>query len=148
MSRVAVMGSGSWGTAFSQVLCDAGNEVLLWGKNAEIVEAVNTRRENPVYHPGIELPSSLRATLDVEESLAGAEIVVLALPSQVVRENLAEWRSRIERDVLLVSLAKGIELGSRLRMSEVIAMVAHVSTEQVAVVSGPNLAAEIVERQP
>ena len=75
MSRVAVMGSGSWGTAFSMVLSDAGNEVVLWGKDAEVAEAINTRHENPVSTtPGSSCPRALRATLDVAEALAGAEI--------------------------------------------------------------------------
>ncbi|HTY71934.1 MAG TPA: NAD(P)H-dependent glycerol-3-phosphate dehydrogenase [Actinomycetes bacterium] len=148
MSRVAVMGSGSWGTAFSQVLTDAGNEVVVWGKDPDVAESINTRHENPTYHPGISLPESIRATLDVDEALGQAEIVVLALPAQVVRENLAEWRHRLTWDCLLVSLAKGIELGSKLRMSEVVAQTAGVPAERVAVVSGPNLAREIAERQP
>ena len=79
--------SPSWaavlGHRLRQVLADAGNEVLLWGKNAEVAAIGQHPHENPVYHPGIELPPSLRATLDVAEALAGAEIVVLALPSQV-----------------------------------------------------------------
>jgi glycerol-3-phosphate dehydrogenase (NAD(P)+) len=148
MSRVAVMGSGSWGTAFSMVLTDAGNDVAMWGKNVEVIEAVNARHENPVYHPGIELPEALRATLDVREALHGADVVVLALPSQVLRQNLADWRHLLAPDSLLVSLAKGIELGSRLRMSEVVSRVADVPADRVAVVSGPNLAREIADRQP
>jgi glycerol-3-phosphate dehydrogenase (NAD(P)+) len=148
MSRIAVMGAGSWGTAFSMVLTDAGNEVALWGKNAEVVDGVNLRHENPAYHPGVELPEALRATLDVGEALDGADIVVLALPSQVLRDNLAGWRHLLLPDCLLVSLAKGIELGSRLRMSEVVAQVAEIPADRVAVVSGPNLAIEIAERQP
>jgi glycerol-3-phosphate dehydrogenase (NAD(P)+) len=130
------------------VLTDAGNDVTLWGKNADVVDAVNARHENPAYHPGVDLPEALRATLDVSTALDGADIVVLALPSQVLRENLAGWRHLLESDCLLVSLAKGIELGSRLRMSEVIAQVAGVPADRVAVVSGPNLAIEIADRQP
>jgi glycerol-3-phosphate dehydrogenase (NAD(P)+) len=148
MSRVAVMGCGSWGTAFSMVLTDAGNDVALWGKNPEVVDAINRRHENPVYHPGIGLPEALRATRDVREAIDGADIVVLALPSQVLRDNLAEWRPLLGPESLLVSLAKGIELGSRLRMSEVIGQVAGAPRERVAVVSGPNLAREIADRQP
>jgi glycerol-3-phosphate dehydrogenase (NAD(P)+) len=148
MSRIAVMGSGSWGTAFSMVLSDAGNEVVLWGKDAEVIEAVNRDHENPFYHPGIALPEALQATLDVREALDGSDLVVLALPSQVFRANLAEWRPYLAPECLLVSLAKGIELGSRLRMSEVVAQVADVPADRVAVVSGPNLAREIADRQP
>lgn len=148
MSRIAVMGAGSWGTAFSMVLTDAGNDVLLWGKDSDVVENINCRHENPAYHPGIELPETLRATADVREAIADADLVVLALPSHVLRGNLAEWRGLLRGDALLVSLAKGIELGSRLRMSEVISLVADVPVDRVAVVSGPNLAVEIAGRQP
>ena len=92
MSRIAVMGSGSWGTAFSMVLSDAGNDVVLWGKDAEVADAINLRHENPQYHPGVPLPETIRATLDVEEALDGADQVVLALPSHVFRDNLTAWR--------------------------------------------------------
>ncbi len=148
MSRIAVMGSGSWGTAFSMVLSDAGNDVVLWGKDAEVADAINARHENPHYHPGVPLPETIRATLDVGEALSGADQVVLALPSHVFRDNLTVWRDLLSPDCLIVSLAKGIELGSRLRMSEVVAEVAGVPVDRVAVVSGPNLAREIVVRQP
>ena len=74
------------------VLSDAGNDVLLWGKDAEVAEAINRRHENPQYHPGVPLPEAIRATLDVEEALDGADQVVLALPSHVFRDNLTAWR--------------------------------------------------------
>lgn len=148
MTSAAVMGSGSWGTAFAMVLADAGTEVTIWGKDAATVEAIAKRHENPAYHPGIELPQSIRATTDVSEALADADIVVLAIPSQVLRENLARWRGQLKPQAVLVSLMKGIELGSRKRMSEVIREVAGVPPGQVAVVSGPNLAREIAQRQP
>jgi glycerol-3-phosphate dehydrogenase (NAD(P)+) len=148
MTRAAVMGSGSWGTAYAMVLADAGTDVVLWGKDAEVVAAVNASHENPKYHPGIALPPTLRATTDVADALSGADIVVLAIPSQVLRDNLAGWRPHIPDHAVLVSLMKGIELGTTMRMSEVIAEVADVPEGRVAVVSGPNLAREIAQRQP
>ena len=148
MTRVAVMGSGSWGTAYAMVLADAGTDVVLWGKDPAVVAAVNDEHQNPKYHPGIELPATLWATGDVAEALEGTDVVVLAIPSQVLRENLAGWRKHLSGHSLLVSLMKGIELGTTMRMSEVIAEVAEVPSERVAVVSGPNLAREIVQRQP
>ncbi|MEV7780419.1 NAD(P)H-dependent glycerol-3-phosphate dehydrogenase [Kitasatospora sp. NPDC088351] len=148
MTRCAVFGTGSWGTAFAMVLADAGSEVVLWGRRQELVDAINTTRVNPDYLPQVELPASIRATTDAAEALAGAEFAVLAVPSQTLRENLAAWAPLLGPRTVLVSLMKGIELGTAKRMSEVIAEVAGVGPERVAVVSGPNLAREIANRQP
>ncbi|MER5728568.1 NAD(P)H-dependent glycerol-3-phosphate dehydrogenase [Streptomyces sp. NPDC002138] len=146
--KAAVFGTGSWGTAFGMVLADAGCEVTLWGRRAEVVDAINTGRTNPDYFPGVELPANLRATTDAAEAARGADFVVLAVPSQTLRGNLAEWAPLLPAGAVLVSLMKGIELGSAKRMSEVIEEVAKVPSERVAVVTGPNLAREIAARQP
>ncbi|MCU7822699.1 NAD(P)H-dependent glycerol-3-phosphate dehydrogenase [Kitasatospora sp. DSM 101779] len=148
MTRCAVFGTGSWGTAFAMVLADAGCEVVLWGRRKELVDAIDRTHENPDYLPGIELPARVRATTDAAEALAGADFAVLAVPSQTLRANLAAWAPLIEPQTVLVSLMKGIELGTAERMSEVIQEVAGVGPERVAVVSGPNLAMEIARRQP
>ncbi|WP_406203415.1 NAD(P)-dependent glycerol-3-phosphate dehydrogenase [Kitasatospora sp. NBC_01560] len=148
MTRCAVFGTGSWGTAFAMVLADAGCEVTLWGRRWELVDAIHTTHVNPDYLPGVPLPPSIRATTDPAAALAGADFAVLAVPSQTLRENLAAWAPLIEPQTVLVSLMKGIELGTAKRMSEVIAEVADVRAERVAVVSGPNLAREIANRQP
>ncbi|POX39838.1 glycerol-3-phosphate dehydrogenase [Streptomyces sp. Ru73] len=148
MTRCAVYGTGSWGTAFAMVLADAGCEVTLWGRRAELAEAINTTRTNPDYLPGVELPQTVRATTDPAEAAAGAEFTVLAVPSQTLRGNLAEWAPLLPADTVLVSLMKGIELGTAKRMSEVIEEVAKVPAERVAVLTGPNLAKEIAARQP
>jgi glycerol-3-phosphate dehydrogenase (NAD(P)+) len=142
------MGAGSWGTVFAMILADAGNEVVLWSRGSEIAEQINNLHENQVYHAGIKLPTSIKATTDAAAALKGSELVVLAIPAQTLRTNLAEWSAHIESDAILVSLIKGIELGTVERMSEVIAEVAGVPTTRVAVVSGPNLAHEIALRQP
>ena len=130
------------------VLSDAGTETVLCGRRPEIVESINEQHHNPWYQEGIELPDTLRATLDPVEALAGADLVVLAIPAQTLRANLAAWRPLLPADALLVSLIKGVELGTTKRMSEVISEVADVPTKRVAVVTGPNLAREIAERQP
>ena len=148
MTRVAVLGSGSWGTAFSLVLADAGSDVVLWGRRPELAAAINADRVNADYLPDIVLPDSVRATADPADALAGAEVVVLAVPSQTLRVNLAGWRPLLPPGCVLVSLMKGIELGTTRRMSEVIAEVAGAGPERIAVVSGPNLAREIAARQP
>ncbi|MFF1560286.1 NAD(P)H-dependent glycerol-3-phosphate dehydrogenase [Streptomyces sp. NPDC058279] len=146
--KAAVYGTGSWGTAFAVVLADAGCEVTLWGRRKELADAVNTGRTNPDYLPGVELPANIRATTDAAEAAAGADFTVLAIPSQTLRGNLAAWTPLLAPDTVLVSLMKGIELGTAKRMSEVIEEVAGVPAERVAVVTGPNLAREIAARQP
>ncbi|MEU3371662.1 NAD(P)H-dependent glycerol-3-phosphate dehydrogenase [Streptomyces sp. NPDC006711] len=146
--KAAVYGTGSWGTAFAMVLADAGCDVTLWARRPDIVEAVNSTRVNPDYLPGIELPASVRATTDPAEAAAGADFTVLAIPSQTLRDNLAAWAPLLAPDTVLVSLMKGVELGTAKRMSEVIAEVAKVADDRVAVVTGPNLAKEIAGRMP
>ena len=146
--KVAVLSAGSWGTAFSIVLADAGNDVTMWARREEVVAAVNEQRENAEYLPGIQLPPTVDATTDVEKALHDAEVVVLSMPSQTLRETLTGWAPFIERDATIVSLMKGVELGTLNRMSEVIAQVTGAGPERVAVVSGPNLAKEIARREP
>ena len=148
MTRAAVIGTGSWGTAFGKVLADAGTEVVMWARRAELAEAVNRTHENPDYLPGIVLPSNGSATSDAVEAITGADFVVLAVPSQSLRDNLAAVREAIGKDSLLVSLMKGVELETTKRMSEVICEVADLPLERVAVVTGPNLAKEIARGQP
>lgn len=148
MRKVAVMGSGSWGTGMGMVLADAGSEVAMWAREPDVVASINDLHLNERYHPGIELPPNMRASLDPEEVLRDAVIVILAIPSQTLRENLSVWRDYLAEGAILVSLMKGIELGTVMRMSQVIQDVAGVPDGQVAVISGPNLAREIVQRQP
>ena len=148
MSRVAVFGAGSWGTAFSVVLADAGNEVTLWARREEVCATINDRRENTDYLPGVALSPAVVATHDPERTLSGAEFVVLAVPSQTLRQNLGGWADLIPPDAVLVSLMKGVELGTLKRMSEVISEVTGAGPERVGVVSGPNLAKEIARREP
>ncbi|HWN29396.1 MAG TPA: NAD(P)H-dependent glycerol-3-phosphate dehydrogenase [Actinomycetospora sp.] len=148
MRRVAVLGAGSWGTTFAKVLADAGTPVTLWARRAEVAEAVVREHRNPEYLPDVALPLDLAATADADEALEGAEAVVLALPAQRLRENLEKWRAHLPDGVTLVSLAKGVERGTLLRMSEVIREVTGAEAGRVAVVSGPNLAGEIAAEQP
>ncbi|WP_297611250.1 NAD(P)H-dependent glycerol-3-phosphate dehydrogenase [Nocardia sp.] len=147
MARAAVLGAGSWGTAFAKVLAEAGTEVTMWARRPEVAKALATEHRNPWYLPDVELPP-IAATDDHRIALAGADIVVLAVPSQSLRANLAEWQGDIPGDATLLSLAKGIETGTLLRMSQVIAEVSGADPSRVAVLSGPNLAREIADRQP
>jgi glycerol-3-phosphate dehydrogenase (NAD(P)+) len=145
--KAAVLGAGSWGTTFAQVLCDAGNEVVLWCRRPEVAQSIVASHENPDRLPGIALTDALHATADPAEALAGAEIVVLAVPAQSLRANLTGWCELLPDDALLVSLMKGVEHGTCERMSEVIGQVTGAGPERIGVISGPNLAREIAARQ-
>ncbi|WP_256838628.1 NAD(P)H-dependent glycerol-3-phosphate dehydrogenase [Ornithinimicrobium faecis] len=148
MTRTAVFGSGSWGTAFAAILADAGGEVVLHARRAEVAEAINSDHVNAAYLPELTLPETVSATTDPAAAAHGAEMIVLAIPAQTVRANLGEWGHHLPAGAPVVSLMKGIELGTGLRMSEVIQQVADVSRDQVVVVSGPNLSREIAAKQP
>ncbi|WP_407561427.1 NAD(P)H-dependent glycerol-3-phosphate dehydrogenase [Streptomyces sp. 184] len=155
MTRCAVFGTGSWGTAFSMVLADAGCRVTMWGRRAALVDTLNATHENPDYLPGVRLPDAVTATADPAEAARDAEFTVLAVPAQTLRGNLERWAPLLDAGTVLVSLMKGVELGTTRRMSEVIEEV--VAKEgagaagvrgRVAVLTGPNLAREIAARQP
>ncbi|KAA0101319.1 NAD(P)-dependent glycerol-3-phosphate dehydrogenase [Mycolicibacterium sp. P1-18] len=142
------MGAGAWGTALAKVLADAGNEVTLWSRRAELAEEINDTHRNSRYIGEVELPASIRATGDAADALDGACTVLLAVPSQTLRANLQPWRDHLGADTTLVSVAKGIELDTLLRMSQVIVQVTGVDPSRVAVVTGPNLAREVLDEQP
>jgi glycerol-3-phosphate dehydrogenase (NAD(P)+) len=145
--KAAVMGAGCWGTTFAQVLCDAGNPTVVWCRRPEVADAINQSHEHPDRLSGIPLSPALIATADPAEALAGAGLVVVAVPAQSLRANLADWGGLVPPGSLLVSLMKGIELGSCCRMSEVMAQATGAGGDRIAVVSGPNLALEIARRQ-
>ncbi|KGN42670.1 NAD(P)H-dependent glycerol-3-phosphate dehydrogenase [Knoellia aerolata] len=147
MTTAAVFGTGSWGTAFAAVLADAGTDVRMWGRRSEVVDAINAGC-NDEYLPELPLPERISATSDPEKAAAGADIIVLAVPSQTLRANLATWGSVLPRSATVVSLMKGVELGTTKRMSEVIADAADIDAGRIVVVSGPNLAREIAVKQP
>lgn len=146
--RAAVMGSGSWGTAMAAVLCDAGTPTVLWARRPELAARITDDHVNPDYLPGIDLPASLSAVSSAGDALDGADLVVCAVPSQSLRANLAGWRDQIGPDATLLSLAKGVESDTLKRMTEVIAEVTGAGDDRVAVLSGPNLAREVAQRQP
>ncbi len=148
MTSVAMMGGGSWGTAFAAVLADAGSQVTLWTRSEEIAADINQFHRNSRYHPDVDLPESIIATTDPQLALESAEIVVLAVPAQSLRANLSDWAQWISDDAVFVSLIKGIELGTSMRMSEVIAEVTGADLKRIAIVSGPNLAREVIAHQP
>ncbi|MEV4638611.1 NAD(P)H-dependent glycerol-3-phosphate dehydrogenase [Actinoplanes sp. NPDC049548] len=148
MRRSAVLGAGAWGTAVAKVLADAGSDTTIWARRETVAAAIREHRINEASLPGVKLPERVSATSDLAAAVAGAELVFLAVPSQTLRGNLADWAGHLPPDATLVSLMKGIELGTTKRMSEVIIETARVAPERVVVVSGPNLAPEIAAEQP
>lgn len=146
--RLAVIGAGAWGTTYAKVLADAGREVRLWARREHVAAAIAADRVNDEHLPGVRLPDAVSATADLEQALAGADAVALAVPSQALRENLVVLRDLIPPRVPVISLAKGVEIGTGLRMSELISQVGHVDPDRVVVLTGPNLAAEIAAGQP
>ena len=146
MSRVTVLGAGAWGTTMAQVLADSGNDVLLWGRSTELVQEITDSHTNKKYLGNHVLPNQLKATEKIDQGLAHSSIIVLAIPAQSLRTALTEWKSMIPSDALIVSTLKGIELTSDLRMTEVIVDV--LGTKNYAIITGPNLADELILRQP
>jgi glycerol-3-phosphate dehydrogenase (NAD(P)+) len=146
--RAAVFGAGSWGTAFGAVLVEAGTPTTLWARRDGLAQAIREHRENVDYLPGVALPDDLHATHDAAQAAEGADLVVLAVPAQALRANLLDWAHLIPPDAVLVSLVKGVEVGTNKRMSEVIDEVTGAEPERTAVVSGPNLSHEIAAKQP
>jgi glycerol-3-phosphate dehydrogenase (NAD(P)+) len=146
VSKVVVLGAGQWGTTMAQVLCDAGNHVLMWGRSQELVDEVNQKHTNSKYLDENVLPVGLKATSSLTEAFEYSNIYVLAIPAQTLRENLNNWKPMFEPNALIISTLKGIEVSTMSRMTEIISVV--LETQNVAIITGPNLANELVLRQP
>ncbi|WP_323958669.1 NAD(P)H-dependent glycerol-3-phosphate dehydrogenase [Arthrobacter sp. JZ12] len=149
---VAVLGAGSWGTTFAKVLADAGERsgthVRLWARREEVAEEINGRRTNSRYLAETWLPENISCSTDAAEVLDGAELVVIAVPAQSLRPQLSAWKPLISPDAVVVSLMKGLEVGTDDRMSQVLAGELGLPADRIAVVSGPNLAMEIARCEP
>ena len=148
MSKFTVLGSGAWGTTLAQVLCDSGQDVLIWGRNSDSVNEINNKNANSKYLPGIELPKQLRATLDVQEAFDFGDAIVLAIPAQSLRENLSGWVKNFPSDKPVISTLKGIEAETQLRMTEVVTEILGIPPARIGLITGPNLAGELSLRQP
>jgi glycerol-3-phosphate dehydrogenase (NAD(P)+) len=147
-TRVAVLGAGSWGTTFAKILTDGGADVVLWARRPELAKEITEGRRNSDYLPGVNLPVGLRATSRLDLALAGAEQVFVSVPSQSLRENLIAAEPFLAPNAILVSLMKGVERSSGLRMSAVIEEILPIDPARIAAISGPNLALEIAKEQP
>lgn len=147
--KVAVIGAGSWGTTFGKILADGGASVVMWARRPELAAEITESKRNSRYLPGINLPRTMTATTDLAEALRGAEQIYLSVPSQSLRENLAAIKPFVaDTDAPIVSLMKGVEKSTGLRMSQVIEQVLQCDPARIAVASGPNLALEIAREQP
>jgi glycerol-3-phosphate dehydrogenase (NAD(P)+) len=146
MSTVTVFGAGAWGSTMAQVLNDAGNDVLLWGRSEDVIAEINSTHTNKKYLGSHELPLSLQATTDLAQAFAHSRIYVLAIPAQQLRATLQEWKPFFSTDSIIVSTLKGIEISTQMRMTEVIEDV--LGPHAIAIITGPNLADELVLRQP
>jgi glycerol-3-phosphate dehydrogenase (NAD(P)+) len=130
----------------AQVLSDAGNHVLIWGRNQEVVDEINSQHTNRKYLDENHLPVGLRATSDLTEAFNYSSIYVLAVPAQTLRENLKAWKPLVNPHAVYISTLKGIEVSSDSRMTEIIQE--EMNTQEVALITGPNLASELIIRQP
>lgn len=146
--RVAILGAGSWGTAFAQIAADAGNDVSIWGRTPQTIDEINTDHHNFKFHPENLLPQSINASTDAQKVLKDADVVVLAIPAQTLRQNLSDWGASIPKAAFILSLLKGIEVGTLERMSQVTTEVLGINAERVSILTGPNLAGEIIKREP
>lgn len=144
-----MIGAGSWGTTFGKILADGGAHVTMWARRPELANEINEGKRNSGYLPGINLPREMYATHHLSDALEGAEQVYLSVPSQSLRENLKAVRALVgETDAPIISLMKGVERRTGLRMSQVIEQELQCDPARIAVASGPNLALEIAREQP
>ncbi|EPI51462.1 NAD-dependent glycerol-3-phosphate dehydrogenase [NAD(P)+ ], partial [Gardnerella pickettii JCP8017A] len=146
--NVTVLGAGAWGTAFGQVLADAGNQVTMWAIEPQIVEGIRSNHRNEVRLPIVErLPENITATGDRAEAVANADIVVVAIAAQFARVALEEFVGKIPQNAIVVSLMKGIERTTGKRMDEVVCEALNLPRNRFAALSGPNLSKEVALRQ-
>lgn len=147
-ARIAVVGGGSWGTAFAALQANRHGEIPLWVREEEVCAEIRESRENRVFLPGIPVPGGVRPTTSLEEALAGRTIVAFAVPSHHLRSVTAAAAPFLAPGASLVSLAKGLENESLLRMTEVLAQAAPAHSARTAVLSGPTFAREVAAGKP
>lgn len=146
--KSTVLGTGAWGTTLAQIIVDAGHDVLLWGRNASVVDELNALHTNEKFLPGIKLPEQIRATTDIKAALEFSDVIIVAIPAQTLRENLKVWAPHLNPGMRLISTLKGIEADTHSRMTEIMASELGISLEDMGLLTGPNLAGELSLRQP
>jgi len=149
MKEIAIIGSGSWGTALALVASRAGHRVRLWAHSAEVASLLRLERENKIYLPGFALPNSVAPTGDLAEALGGAEIVLTVTPSHVCREVYGQMLDHARPETVFVNASKGIEVESGMRMEEVVRDVLKVRFDpRYVALSGPSFALEVAKDEP
>ena len=146
MAKITVLGAGAWGSTMAQVLADGANDVVLWGRSEEVITEINTSHTNTKYLGSQVLPDSIKATSDIDEAFAHSKYIVLTIPAQSLREKLIELKPLFKGDEVIISTLKGIEISTQMRMSEIIEEI--LPNRKIAVITGPNLADELILRQP
>lgn len=147
--KAAVLGAGSWGTALATVLASNGSTVALWSRNSDNVKTMTDTKYNPKYLPQVKLAPNIHPTNQLQEAVNGADTVLLAVPSQAVRELAHQLTTSIKQEQLIIHATKGFELPSLKRMSQVISeeLPTH-REEQIVILSGPSHAEEVAQKQP
>ena len=151
MSRITILGGGSWGTGLAVVLASSRrkHQIRLWARSPELAQAIEVQRENLKYLPGIQIPTCVQVSAKLEEALREAQIVVCAIPSAHMRTVLVEALHEVPREASIVSATKGLEPATHFRMSQVISQVINARfVPRVAVLSGPSFALEAASGQP
>ena len=148
MGTVAVMGAGSWGTTFAALCHRSGEQVSLWARDADLARRIVATRRNDAYLPEMVLPDGLQVSADADQVLAGADLVVLAVPSIGLAEQLAVWGDRVPGSATIASLTKGLDADGGRFASRVIIDALDCDPDRVVAVSGPNLAVEVARSRP
>ena len=146
--KSTVLGTGAWGTTLAQIIVDAGHDVLMWGRNADVVAEINAKHTNEKFLSGISLDPHITATTDIAQAIAFSDLIILAIPAQTLRENLKNWREYLSSEKVLISTLKGIEAQTHTRMTEIIEQELGEGVHKIGLITGPNLADELIIRQP
>ena len=146
MDKICILGAGSWGSALGVLLAKKGYEVEMWTNEESQCDSVNRSRENIDFLPGVVIPQNMNLSIDIQDSIKGAKAIVMAVPSQAVREVIKLAKPYVSKDQIIVNVAKGLERGSNLRISEVVAQ--ELEENSFAVLSGPSHAEEVAKDVP
>ena len=146
MSKIVVLGSGSWGTSLAKTLTNNNNEVVIWGRNHEQIEGMKKNRINQKYLPGVLLPQELSYTTDIQEAVKDKDVIILAASSQANRPILNEIKNKISKEAIIVNISKGLEKTTNLRTSEICKEI--LPLNPFVALSGPSHAEEVALDMP